>query len=293
MRFNQVLSICLSFLVSSSIADGCNGNTALCDRKYSEVSQIGTHNSAFVGELPVDNQELSVTDQLNGGIRMLQAQTHDFLKQIMLCHTSCFEKDAGLLVDYLKTIRTWMDANPNEVITLLLTNGDNIDVAKFGAAMNNAGLARYAYTPPKQLALADWPTLQRLITANSRLVMFMDYHSDTSKVSYILDEFSYFFETPFDVTDQNFNDCSLDRPKDSDPAGKMYIINHFLDVDIFGILIPDKDKTPRTNAATGDGSIGAQSDLCTAKWGRKPKIVLVDYFENGSVFKAQDVLNGF
>lgn len=35
------------------------------------------------------NQALSVTDQLNAGIRMLQAQTHDFLDNIQMCHTSC------------------------------------------------------------------------------------------------------------------------------------------------------------------------------------------------------------
>lgn len=161
------------FLIGPCTATPCNGNEALCSRKYSNVTQIGTHDSAFVGDLPTDNQDLSVTDQLNAGIRFLQAQTHSFLSQIMLCHTSCFEEDSGLLVTYLTSIRTWMDSNPNEVVTLLLTNGDAIDVSTFGTVMNSAGLAKYAYTPPKQLALDDWPTLQQLITANTRLVMFM------------------------------------------------------------------------------------------------------------------------
>jgi hypothetical protein len=43
--------------------------------------------------------------------------------------------------------------------------------------MTTSGLAKYAYTPPKQLAIADWPTLQELITANTRLVMFMGMFS--------------------------------------------------------------------------------------------------------------------
>lgn len=66
-----------------------------------------------------------------------------------------------------------MDANPNEVITILLTNGDAIDVSDYGTAMNSAGLSKYAYTPSGQLTLSEWPTLQELITANTRLVMFM------------------------------------------------------------------------------------------------------------------------
>jgi hypothetical protein len=34
--------------------------------------------------------------------------------------------------------------------------------------------------------------------------MSIDYGADTSTVSYILDEFTYFFETPYDTTDPNF-----------------------------------------------------------------------------------------
>lgn len=58
-----------------SAQTACNGNAALCDRLYSNISLIGTHDSAFVGDLPTENQDLSVTDQLNAGIRFLQAQT--------------------------------------------------------------------------------------------------------------------------------------------------------------------------------------------------------------------------
>ncbi len=88
----------------------------------------------------------------------------------------------------------------------------------------------------------------------------------------------------------------------------MYIVNHFLDVDIFGVLIPDTLALGKTNAPTGKGSIGAQADLCTSTWGRKPNVILVDYFDagefevathlvltnyyEGDVFKAQDTLNG-
>ena len=172
MLLNQII-VSSFFFVGAIVADGCNGKTALCDRKFSAVSQIGTHDSAFVGDLPTENQGLSVTDQLNSGIRMLQAQTHDFLDDIYLCHTSCFLLEAGTLVDYLTTIAKWMDANPNEVVTLLLTNGDSIDVTTFDARMKTAGLAKYAYSPGKKLALADWPTLQQLIDAKTRLVMFM------------------------------------------------------------------------------------------------------------------------
>jgi hypothetical protein len=164
----------LSFLFAGSVAAiNCNGNAALCSRKYSNVTQIGTHDSAFVGILPTDNQYESLTSQLNAGIRFLQAQTHVKSGVLEMCHTTCGELDAGTLVSYLTAITTWMAANPNEVVTLLLTNGDGAAVSLFGAAMVSSGLSAYAYTPPSQLAMADWPTLQELIDNETRLVMFL------------------------------------------------------------------------------------------------------------------------
>ncbi|KAF8851914.1 PLC-like phosphodiesterase [Acephala macrosclerotiorum] len=288
----MLLNLLISFLLWGFAAAQCNGNTALCSRKYSNVTQIGTHDSAFVGILPTDNQLLSVTDQLDAGIRFLQAQTHLKDSALELCHTSCIEEDAGTLVSYLTTVKAWMDANPNEVLTLLLTNGDSADVSLFGTAMTTSGLSTYAYTPSTQLAMSDWPTLQELITAGTRLVMFLDYGADTATVPYILNEFAYFFETAYDVTDSTFPSCALDRPSGSSGSGLMMIVNHFLDLDILGILIPDELAASTTNAATGTGSIGAQASVCYSTWGRVPNLILVDYFELGDVFTAQNTLNG-
>jgi len=288
----MLLNILVSLLFAGLAASQCNGNAALCGRQYSNVSFIGTHDSAFVGILPTDNQLLSVTDQLNAGIRFLQAQTHVKDGALELCHTSCIEKDAGTLVSYLTTVNTWMAANPNEVLTILLTNGDNADVSLFGTAMTTSGLSTYAYTPSSSLSMSEWPTLQELITAGTRLVMFLDYGADTATVPYILNEFAYYFETAYDVTDSTFPSCALDRPPGNSGSGLMMIVNHFLDLDILSILIPDEAAASTTNAATGTGSIGAQSDLCYSTWGRNPNVVLVDYFELGNVFTAQNTLNG-
>jgi len=182
-----------------------------------------------------------------------------------------------------------MDSNPDQVVTILLTNGDRVDVNLFGSAMQSTGLASYAYSPDQKLEESDWPTLQELIDDGTRLVMFLDYLADLTKVPYILDEFTYFFETAYDVT--SFDSCALDRPPGSNGDGLMMIVNHFKDIDLFGILIPDVPDTTKTNAATGSGSIGEQSDLCISTWGRSPNVVLVDNFNLGNVFTAQNNLN--
>lgn len=87
--------------------------------------------------------------------------------------------DAGPLQDYLGTVKTWLDANPNEVVTLLITNGDGLDINRFGAAFEAVGLDSYAFVPSGTLALADWPTLGTMISAGQRVVVLMGepYHA--------------------------------------------------------------------------------------------------------------------
>lgn len=173
----------------TSAATVCNGYSSLCNKLYSNVTWIGSHDSAFDGILLVDNQFDSVADQLGIGVRFLQAQSHLDGDTVELCHTTCLEEDGGSLQTWLSTIVAFLDANPNEVVTLLITNGDGLSGSAFAAAFEAAGADIYAYSPGKTLSLSEWPTLGQLIDAGSRLVVFMDYPAD-STVSYILPEFS-------------------------------------------------------------------------------------------------------
>ena len=123
------------------------------------------------------------------------------------------------------------------------------------------------------------------------LLIQTDYGANTSTIPYILDEFAYFFETPFGETDPTFPNCSIDRPPGASPDGRMYIVNHVLNVDILGIKVPDRVHAARTNAARGNGSIGAHADLCRREHGRVPNVVLVDFVEMGEVMEAQEMLD--
>lgn len=136
---------------------------------------MGSHDSAFVGSALTDNQELNVTGQLALGIRFLQAQTHRQGDTIEMCHTSCVLLDAGPLSDYLAPVADFLGANPDEVVTLLLTNGDAIPVADYADIFDTAGLSQYVFTPngTSTLALDAWPTLQEMIDAGTRLVVWM------------------------------------------------------------------------------------------------------------------------
>lgn len=157
------------------VLGACNGHDALCSRRYSNVTFVGSHDSAFVGELLADNQFISVADQLKLGVRFLQAQTHNKSGTIEMCHTSCLELDAGSLQNYLTPIKAFLDdsTHANEVVSLLLTNGDAILVSEFAKVFTSVGLTKYVFTPSSNLALDQWPTLQTMINNGTRLVVWM------------------------------------------------------------------------------------------------------------------------
>ncbi|EFX02694.1 hypothetical protein CMQ_2623 [Grosmannia clavigera kw1407] len=296
MHFHLQQLLLAGIAVAASLpqrAQSCNGSPDLCDRLYSNVAYVGSHDSAFVGILPTQNQYISVADQLSLGVRFLQAQSHNKNGVIELCHTTCAEEDAGTLATYLASVKTFLDDNPNEVVTLLLTNGDSIAIADYGTVFTAAGLDTYAYAPSGTPALADWPTLGALISSGKRLIVFMDYHADRTKVDYILSEFTFIYETPYDTTDADFPECTIDRPSGGSATGRMGLVNHFLDVDInlFGndILVPDATAASTTNSLS---SITAQANLCLNEHGRLPNFILLDFINKGNAIAAQNQLNG-
>ena len=172
----------LTALLTVALATGtnaqqiCNGRAEYCSLIYSNISQVASHDSAFVGLLPTENQHLSVVDQLGMGIRFLQGQTHVGNGALEMCHTTCFEEDAGSTADYLSNIKTFLDTNPNEVVTVLLTNGDNVDPSLFDTALSQANLQSYLFVPSTGsgvLPIGDWPTLSDIISSGKRLIFFL------------------------------------------------------------------------------------------------------------------------
>ncbi|POR31844.1 PI-PLC X domain-containing protein [Tolypocladium paradoxum] len=274
---------------AATVLAACNGRSELCRRRYSDVTIIGTHNSAFVGETPMHNQLVSVTEQLDSGVRFLQAQTRDKHGEIELCHTYCWELDVGPLTRYLQEIADWMDGHADEVVTLLLTNINGISVDKFDAAFASSGLKKYVFRPKGIVAKGQWPTLRELINTGTRLIVFMDYHADQTRVDYIISEFNHYWETPYGITDRRFPTCRVDRPSGGDPTKLMGIMNHMLNFKVGDIVFPDLLDAGNTNSLA---SIQKQVDLCKSQGKPQPNVVLLDWVNIGDAQEAQLVLNG-
>jgi len=272
----------------------CNGHAELCSRSYGNVSFVGAHDSYAVGvdNLAV-NQDQDITQQLNDGIRMLQMQAHNNNGIIQLCHTSCSLFNGGSLEDTLKKVKSWLDSNPNEVLSLLIVNSDNLPASQYDTVFKSASLDTISFVPSKSpLTISEWPTLGSMIDSGKRLVTFLDNGANAAAAPYLIDEFTNIWETAFNVIDPTF-DCNVNRTK-GDPTTQMYLINHFLDKLVFGQPVPDIAKANVTNGVSGVGSLGQHVSTCTAQNTRPPNFLLVDFYEfgGGSVFQVAATING-
>jgi hypothetical protein len=111
-----------------------------------------------------------------------------------LCHNEC-ALGAIPLLDALRTIREFLDENPDEVVTLIIQ--DAITPAETAEALTRAGLARYVHEHAQG---APWATLGELIDSGERLVVFAEaggpppgwYHQAFERIQ----ETPYRFEEP-------------------------------------------------------------------------------------------------
>lgn len=190
------------------------------------------------------------------------------------------------------------------VVTILLVNADNASAENLHAEFQAANIASYAYVPTSTTsAITTWPTLQDFISQSKRLIVFVaSLESSTNTVApYLLDEFVFVFENPFEVSSLSNFSCAPDRPtavkgntKSAVQSGRLPLMNHFLySTQAFGIQVPDYDNITITNAQAGAvGNLGDASTECKILYGRAPTFILVDFFEQGSAISTVDSLNG-
>ncbi|EGS18576.1 phosphoric diester hydrolase-like protein [Thermochaetoides thermophila DSM 1495] len=283
----------------------CNNYPELCARKYSNITQVGTHNSPFVRSgSAAANQQFDVIAQLDDGVRFLQAQiqwpTNGSVPHF--CHTSCDLLDAGPITDWLRTVAEWVAEHPYDVVTILLGNGNYSNPDLYVPYIEESGITRFVYTPHVvPLRRDDWPTLGQMILSGQRVVMFLDYVANQTAYPWLIDQFSHMWETPFDPTDPTFP-CIVHRPPDLPPDAardRLYLMNHNLNVEVSllgqTVLVPAVSKLNETNAVEGEGSLGSAAQNCTRDWGRPPNVLNVDYYNfgnyPGSVFEVAAKMN--
>lgn len=306
MFFRSIVAASALLYTTATAQTACNNSPDLCSRPFNNITQLGAHNSPFLRNKNTSfstsgNHYYDTTTQLDAGVRLLSAQVHNFngtgADEWHLCHSSCDLLDAGTLEAWLSTIKTWMDKNTNDVVTVLLVNSDSASASDLGAQFNSSGIAQYAYTPPSTSAPTTWPTLDALIGNNTRLMTFIASLNDASpQYPFLMNQYTYTFENDFENINPSNYSCTPSRPTGlttSSTGGRMFVQNHFLyETQLFGIQSPNASYAGVTNAQEGYGSLGTAISNCTNVYGRVPWTVMVDFFNVGPAIASVDAANG-
>ena len=311
LQATSILAATLAIRQNSSIA--CNNSPQLCSRSYSNITHLGAHDSPFLTNTSSNsdtfsigdagNQHVDSTAQLSAGVRLLTAQVHNNNGAWHLCHSSCSLLDAGPLSAWLSGIRSWLQQHPNDVVTILLVNSDGASAADLDSEFQAANIKSYAYTPPSTTtALETWPTLQEMIASNTRLVTFVASlaPSSNSVAPYLLDEFTFVFENPYNNTSPSDFSCDAERPPavsgqttTAVSSGRLSLVNHFLyQQNGLGIQSPNTSYITTTNGANGVGNLQQAASNCSSVYGRTPAFLLIDFVDQGSAIDIVNDLNG-
>lgn len=132
-------------------------------------------------------------------------------------------------------------------------------------------------------------------------MVFVASLSSNTGAPYLMDEFSYIWENPYDVTSPSNFSCNPDRPSSvkndisaAVTSNRLPLMNHFLySTTILDIQYPNSSYVATTNAPSGGtGNLGDAATKCKQAYGRQPAFILVDFFDKGPAIDTVDKLNG-
>jgi hypothetical protein len=256
----------------------CNGSLDLCPKQYNEVSYLTTHNAFNSDEdgLLFPNQTYNIASQLNDGVRGLMIDVYDYFGTPTAYH-SVFMLGTIPLSDIFNDIKTFLDNNPNEVVTIILecyVTANDIE-----SEINQSGLSNYLYTHN-----SVWPTLQNMIDNDNRLVILSDVDDASSSQNWYHYVWDYAVETHYSVGTINDFTCDFNR---GNPANDLLIFNHFVTDANLGYGLYTESNNVNANTFFINRALDCQNQ--TNKF---PNFVTVDYYELGDGLDVVDQLNG-
>ena len=194
-------------------------------------------------------------------------------RALYLCHGFC-ELGAEPLVAWLRTLHAFLEANPREVVILVIE--DYVAPEEISAAFADSGLTdlvfRGAPRPP-------WPTLEEMAATHQRVVTFLE--SGQTGVDWLHPAFDSIQETPYRFRRPSDLSCRLNR---GDAAGSLFQINHWIET----------PPTPRpSNAAVVNAYdfLLARAERCAQERAHLPNIIAVDFYRTGDLARVVMHLN--
>jgi hypothetical protein len=238
------------------------------DRIRTELASESAARAKYVSEIGEEGIDaaLRIRDRLVPG--------EGATRGLYVCHGFC-ELGATPLAEVLKTIRTFLVTNPGEVL-LVIVQDEGVTADELAVAAKAARLADQVYRGP---FAAPWPTLQQLVEADTRLLLFVEH--DHGDVPWIPNAYDVFQETPYAFPTPEAMTCAPNR---GDPDNSLFLVNHFI------AQVP-----PLPSAAAPVNTrdfLVARARQCWSERGRVPTILAIDFYRTGDLFAAARELNG-
>jgi hypothetical protein len=150
--------------------------------RYDQWSYLTSHNSYAATDYGYfyAQQNLTIKKQLDQGVRGLKLAISVEKGQLLLCHKSpsltrllCLGREPMLLQEGLQEVRSFLEQNPDELVTLFLEMYVKACSPLIDETFRKAGLEPYILRPELWSPTHEpWPTVDWMRSQNKRLVIF-------------------------------------------------------------------------------------------------------------------------
>jgi hypothetical protein len=253
----------------------CNGYEVLCDRRFDEVVFPTTHNamSNAADGWVAPNQQHGMKRQLEDGIRGMLIDTHSYMGNAYLCHSSCL-LGSKLLVDGLRDVTTFLQNHPHEVLTFVIE--DHISALETEAAFTASGLAEFVYVHPPG---NPWPTLRTMIMNGRRVLVGAE--SGAAPPAWYHHFYDLAWDTPYSFRATSEFSCRQNR---GNRQNALFLLNHWLENPL-----PDENLSRTANARD---VLLSRARQCQTESGKLPNFVAVNHYAVGDLLAVVRELNG-